>query len=107
MSPFYEEMYKAWCVINSITKQKHNTQCGILNEVIWYNSNITQVRKPVFLKEWLEAGIITIRDVVDEAGFIDYLEIEQKMKSRAACATCFFDLERVKKMYENLEKCVT
>ena len=42
MSPFYEEIFKVWCVINSITKQNHNTQCGILNEVIWYNSNITQ-----------------------------------------------------------------
>ena len=53
--------------------------------------------EPLFLKEWLEAGILTIRDIVDEAGFIDYLEIRQKMKSRAARATCFFDLERVKK----------
>ena len=56
-------------MINSITKQNHNTQCGILNEVIWYNSNITQGGKPLFLKEWLEAGILTIRDIVDEAGF--------------------------------------
>ena len=51
MSPFYEETFKAWCVINSITKQNHNTQCGILNGVIWYNSNITQAGKPLFLKE--------------------------------------------------------
>ena len=41
MSPFYEEIFKAWCVINSITKQNQNTQCSILNEVILYNSNIT------------------------------------------------------------------
>ena len=34
--------------------------------------------EPLFLKEWLEAGILTIRDIVDEAGFIDYLEIRQK-----------------------------
>ena len=104
MSPFYEEIFKAWCVINSITKQSKNTQCGILNEVIWYNSNITQGGKPLFLKEWLEAGILTIRDIVDEAGFIDYLEIRQKMKSRAARATCFFDLERVKKCMKTIWK---
>ena len=42
MSPIYEEIFRAWCVLNNITKQNHNTQGGILNEVIWYNSNITQ-----------------------------------------------------------------
>ena len=60
--------------------------------------------KPLFLKEWLEAGILTIRDIVDEAGFIDFLEIRQKMKSRAARATCFFDLERVKKCMKTIWK---
>ena len=68
MSPFYEEIFKAWCVINSITKQNHNTQCGTLNEVIWYNSNITQGGK-TFIFEWLEAGTLTIRDIVDESWF--------------------------------------
>ena len=64
--------------------------------------------EPLFLKEWLEAGILTIRDIVDEAGFIDYLEIRQKLKSRAARATCFFDLERVKKCMKTIwKKCVT
>ena len=42
--------------------------------------------------------------VVDEAGFIDYLEIRQKMKSRAARATCFFDLERVRKCMKTIWK---
>ena len=35
-------------VLNSITKQNHNTQCGIMNEVIWYNSNITHGRKSFY-----------------------------------------------------------
>ena len=51
VSPFYEEIFKAWCVEMHYIKQNHNTQCGILNEVIWYNSNITQGRKPLFSKE--------------------------------------------------------
>ena len=71
MSPFNKEIYKAWCVLNNKAKQNRNTQCGILNEVIWYNSNITKGKKHIIFKGLIASWYChNIRDKVDESGVI-------------------------------------
>jgi len=97
MSPFYEEIFKAWCVYNSTTAKDICSQNDILNQVIWNNSCITHGDKPLFLKEWLKANVITIRDIVSENGFVVFHEIQKKLNTNAARATCFFEFEKIKK----------
>ena len=96
MSPFYEEIFKAWCMLNNKKEQTCTSQDDILNQVIWYNSYITHAKKPLFLKEWIKAGIVTVRDILVKSSFITFLEIQRKLDSAGSRATCFFDLEKIK-----------
>jgi hypothetical protein len=41
MSPFYEEIFKAWCTLDNKRDQESYSQADILNQIIWNNSCIT------------------------------------------------------------------
>ncbi len=97
MSPFYQEIFTAWCILQNKTETQNISKNYILNQVIWNNSRITHAKKPLFLKEWVKSGILTIRDILDESGFIASSVIERKLTSRVARASCFFNLEKIKR----------
>ena len=51
----------------------------IMQQVLWFNSNICIKEKPVYHKGWHEAGITRISDIVNENGtFLKYDDIKQK-----------------------------
>ena len=98
MSPFYDEIFKGWCTLRHKAEHNHTVQDShdILNQIIWNNSCITYAKKPLFFKEWIRAGFITVRDIMTDSGFISFHQVQRELNSRAARATCFFDLEKVK-----------
>ena len=42
----------------------------VLQEIIWFNSNICIANAPIFYKSWFKKGIVTISDIVDTNGEI-------------------------------------
>ena len=64
-SSFWCETLLAWWSINFKDPQ---SKAEVLEEYLWYNSNIRINKKPVLRKKVLEAGIYKVKDIVDDAG---------------------------------------
>ena len=69
---FWIDVWKAWC---SFTFDGPLFRQKVLNQTIWWNSNILIKGKPILLKNWFNAGIKKINDLVNEQG--EFLLVEQ------------------------------
>ena len=61
----------------------------ILQEDIWFNSNILIGNKPIYNKEWDEAGIRCIQNLVEGNSLMSLETIEQKYK--VTCNILFYN----------------
>ena len=52
----------------------------ILQEDMWFNSNILIGNKPIYNKEWDEAGICCIQNLVEGTSLMSQETIEQKYR---------------------------
>jgi hypothetical protein len=59
----WKEIWKTWCKENF---REPTTIDEILNQSIWWNSNIKINGKPLYQKKWDEAGIKWIQDIITE-----------------------------------------
>ena len=56
---------------------------------LWNNSLIIIDRKPVYFREWLAKGILTVESLIkDETCFLSYTEFLNKYHCKS-CPTCF------------------
>ena len=59
---FYVNLLTYWCELRYV--HVLNVQ-DIINEIIWYNSNIKHERNILFFKEWNANGILRVSDVFE------------------------------------------
>ena len=62
----------------------------ILNESIWWNSNIKIDNEVILWKKWLEKGIIRVKDIVDRNQ--DFLSVD-KFKEKFGIKPKFLELQ--------------
>ena len=89
---FWGQVYLAWCEYNY-----HEPQCldEVLNEILWMNSHIKLLGKPLFWRKCIDCNFIYVRDLYDKnsaTGILSYQELCLKYGS------CISWLE-----YENLK----
>ena len=69
---FYYKLIKSWFDIKHVSNDDDIS--SNLDQVIWNNSVINIKNKTLFHKEWIESGIIYIRDLYDDNGVFHPLE---------------------------------
>ena len=75
---FWVEVLRTWL---NFTFDDPISNEQVRKQTIWFNSNIRIGRKPVFWSKWFEAGILKMKDVVNENGeFLTHEEMERKFK---------------------------
>ena len=60
---FWSQVMCAWCLINYEEPIGKNE---VLHETLWYNSNILIGTKPVFYQQWLSAGVLQIKHIINQ-----------------------------------------
>ncbi|KAL9972503.1 hypothetical protein ACROYT_G018819 [Oculina patagonica] len=72
MPPFYIDILKTWAEVHDVKSaplDKHD----IKEAIIWNNKNITIAGKSVYWENWHVAGILRIKDLLEEDGkFLSY-----------------------------------
>ena len=83
---FYEQLLDIWY---SIHNTEPMTVQEIVQEDIWFNSNILIGNKPIYNKQWDEAGILCIQNLVEGNSLMSQETIEQKCK--VTCNILFYN----------------
>ena len=83
---FYEQLLD---IRYSIHNTEPMTVQEILQEDIWLNSNILIGNKPIYNKQWDEAGIRCIQNLVEGNSLMSQETIEQKYK--VTCSILFYN----------------
>ena len=60
----WDEIWTVWCELNYV--EYITTVEDVLNQTLWYNSNIRIGNKPAFFKKWASHGIMWLKDIIDE-----------------------------------------
>ena len=78
MPVFYTDILKTWAEIQGLEsnlQDRHN----IREVIIWNNKNITIAGKSLYWRDWHAAGILRIKDLLDESGnFLSYDKLRRK-----------------------------
>ena len=75
---FYRDVLSAW---ESISKHTARTKNEIENEILWNNHEVTISGKSVFYKQWYDAGVKTLPDILDKVGkFLTFTAFKEKYK---------------------------
>ena len=74
-SVFWENVIKSWCIFNYHEPEEF---ADILNQQIWFNSQILVNNIPVFSRPLYEKGLIYIKDIVNRNGVISCQSILEK-----------------------------
>ena len=75
---FYQDIHNVWSELTQIDVNSV-TQAIVKSQTIWKNRYITIQKKPFIWKDWLEHGIVTIDNILDENGnFLSHSEINDK-----------------------------
>ena len=76
---FYRDVLSAWESISKHTARKKNE---IENEILWNNHEVTIGGKSVFYKQWYDAGVKTLPDILDKEGTVlDVYSIQGKIQN--------------------------
>ena len=62
---FYKECLDAWATLNELSVLSYE---DVVNQVIWNNKNITIGKASIFDKKLMKKGIVTIGDLLSDAG---------------------------------------
>ena len=62
---FWSNVLKSW---SKIHYHIPSTKTEVLNEIIWYNTNIRISNKPILWEKWFKKGILKVGDIIDEEG---------------------------------------
>ena len=65
----YRDVLGAW---ENLSKHTAKTKNEIENEILWSNHEVTIGGKSVFCKQWYDAGVKTLPDILDKEGKFVY-----------------------------------
>ena len=75
---FYRDVLSAW---ENISKHTARTKNEIENEILWNNHEVTIGGKSVFYKQWYDAGVKTLPEILGKEGkFLAFTAIKKKYK---------------------------
>ena len=63
---FYTDCLIAWSELRFVDFMHVD---DVAKQILWYNSNITFERRPIFFKEWYNKGFVSIADVIENGRF--------------------------------------
>ena len=63
---FYIDCLTSWSELRYIDFIHVN---DVANQILWYNSNITVEKKPIFFREWYNKGIVSIADIIENGRY--------------------------------------
>ena len=66
-SVLWKSLVQAWCIYNFSVP---NSPEEILNQQLWYNSFILMDKKPFFFRKLYSKGILYVKDIVKQNGYI-------------------------------------
>ena len=69
--PFWKDVLVYWTLVNG---NEPTNKVEILNQVIWQNSAIRIQDKIIAWPKWIQVGIMTIRNLVNENGYLKEIE---------------------------------
>ena len=72
LNKFWQDVLGSWYLFNYNEPDEENE---IVNQIIWYNSNIRVADQVIFNKHLYEKGIVYIKDLVFEQRIITYEEL--------------------------------
>ena len=76
---FYRNVLSAW---ESISKHTTRTKNEIENAILWNNHEVTIGGKSVFYKQWFDASVKTLPDILDKEGkFLAFTYSRRSTKS--------------------------
>ena len=61
---FYTDVLNAWA---EVREQTSDNEICVRNIILWNNKHILTDDKSIYWKEWHDAGILRIKDLLDEA----------------------------------------
>ena len=80
---FYRDVLSAW---ENISKHTARTKNEIENEILWNNHEITIGGKSVFYKQWYDAGVKTLPDILNKEGkFVTAFKEKYKINTNFLC----------------------
>jgi len=78
LPPFYDELLTYWLDLCNMNLTAFDKKC-IINQLIWFNKEITIKGKSIFWKAWYKQGIKTVQDLLDDTNnFLNHEEIALK-----------------------------
>ena len=78
---FWREVLKNWCVINH---KEPSSTIDVQNQIIWFNSYVRRDGNIVAWKNWIEKGILRVKDLIDANGqFLTQGDISTKYELEA------------------------
>jgi len=78
LPPFYDELLTYWLDLCNMNLTAFDEKC-IINQLIWFNKEITIKGKSIFWKAWYKQGIKTVQDLLDDTNnFLNHEEIALK-----------------------------
>ena len=73
---FWVDVMMSWAQLNYCVPSTYNE---VVNQCLWFNSNLKIGQKLCFNKSWYDLGIIYIRDLLNEQGvFLKFQELQTK-----------------------------
>jgi len=89
---FWQNVLEAWKSIEESFATKNYSIEEILSEPLWHNKHLKS--KCTLIKNWVKAGILFVKDILDGDGtFLSFEQMRQKYQIRGT----FLDFERVKR----------
>ena len=106
---FYRQILNSWTNLNKISSSpKENT--GIQKEILWGNDSLLFKGKSLMFKNWIESGIITVNDIINDRGeiseglILDKLRIKTNWISEVNIMYKSFPKEWKRILHENKNK---
>ena len=77
---FWTDVLKNWMGINTVQPIGYHE---VLDEFIWYNSEICVGRKPIFYQQWYEKGVSQVKHLRVDNRWLNLQEFNQKYDLQA------------------------
>ena len=110
LTEFYQQVLYSFIKINNVMSNEPSNQQEILNSVIWDNTNITvktgRNTTPIYFKNWIECGILFVKDLKLSNGRIDENFCFKKIRKKQNILAQTLQLKKALSRYSELLKSI-
>ena len=83
LTPFYKGLIEIWIEFKTCLCTKHaDNFCNIRQQIIWGNMRIKHKGKSLLFRNWIQYGIIFIKNILSENGLISEHVIFNKLHNK-------------------------